>query len=91
MYYMLTGVTPEFANSRLLEDTLAPVSELREGLPPQLDDILKNALAVRPEERTQTAQELLDQIMTLKDFKRPVKKKPKNPDKVATERITKKQ
>lgn len=91
MYYMLTGVTPQFANSRLLEDTLAPVSELREGLPPQLDDILKNALAVRPEERTQTAQELLDQIMTLKDFKRPVKKKPKNPDKVATERITKKQ
>ncbi len=91
MYYMLTGVTPEFANSRLLEDTLAPVSELREGLPPQLDDILKNALAVRPEERTQTAQELLDQIMTLKDFKRPVKKKPKNPEKVATERISKKQ
>ena len=91
MYYMLTGVTPEFANSRLLEDTLAPVSELREGLPPQLDDILKNALAVRPEERTQTAQELLDQIMTLKDFKRPAKKKPRNPEKVATERITKKQ
>ena len=91
MYYMLTGVTPQFANSRLLEDTLAPVSELREGLPPQLDDILKNALAVRPEERTQTAQELLDQIMTLKDFKRPVKKKTKNPDKVATERITGKQ
>ncbi len=91
MYYMLTGVTPEFANSRLLEDTLAPVSELRAGLPPQLDEILKNALAVRPEERTQTAQELLDQIMTLKDFKRPAKKKPKNPEKVATERISKKQ
>ena len=91
MYYMLTGVTPEFANSRLLEDTLVPVSQLREGLPPQLDDILKNALAVRPEERTQTAQELLDQIMTLKDFKRPAKKKPKNQDKIATERLSKKQ
>lgn len=91
MYYMLTGVTPEFANSRLLKDTLLPVSQLREGLPPQLDDILSKALAVRPEERTQTAQELLDQIMTLKDFKRPEKKKPKNPDKVATERISRKQ
>ncbi len=91
MYYMLTGVTPDFANSRLLTDTLAPVSELREGLPPQLDDILRNALAVRPEDRTQTAQELLDQIMTLKDFRRePVKKKPKNPEKVETERIPRK-
>ncbi len=90
MYYMLTGVTPDFANSRLLEDTLAPVSELREGLPPQLDDILKKALAVRPEDRTQTAQELLDQIMTLKDFKKdPSKKRPKNPEKVTTERVTK--
>ena len=88
MYYMLTGVTPEFANSRALEDKLVPVSQLRTGLPPQLDDILAKALAVRPEERTQTAQELLDQIMTLKNFKPPVRKKPKNPDKVATERIS---
>lgn len=91
MYYMLTGVTPDFANSRLLKDTLAPISELRDGLPPQLDDILKNALAVRPEDRTQTAQELLDQIMTLKDFRRePIKKKTKNPEKVETEHISKK-
>lgn len=75
MYYMLTGITPEYANSRLLEDTLLPISEIREGLPLELDEILEKALAVRPEQRTQTAQELLDQIMTLKDFKRDTTKK----------------
>lgn len=92
MYYMLSGVTPEFANSRLLEDTLVPISQLRDGLPPQLDDILKNALAVRPEDRTKTAQELLDQIMTLKDFKRdPAKKKQKRPDKAVTKDVPKQQ
>lgn len=93
MYYMLTGVTPDFANTRLLSDTLAPVSELRSGLPPKLDEILRNAMAVRPEERTQTAQELLDQIMTLKDFKPDpsVKRKQKRPDKVMTQKISKSQ
>lgn len=89
MYYMLTGVTPDFANTRLLSDSLLPISELRSGLPPQLDDILKRALAVRPEDRTQTAQQLLDELMTLKDFKREQKKKPKNPEKVTTEAIPK--
>ncbi len=90
MYYMLTGVTPDFANSRLLTDTLVPISELKEGLPPQLDGFLQKALAVRPEDRTQTAQELLDQLMTLKDFKKDSsKKKTKNPEKVATQRIQK--
>lgn len=89
MYYMLTGVTPDFANTRLLSDSLLPISQLREGLPPQLDDILKRALAVRPEDRTQTAQQLLDELMTLKDFKREPKKKPKNSEKVATQTIPK--
>lgn len=90
MYYMLTGVTPDFANSRLLSDTLLPVSELKEGLPPQLDGFLKKALAVRPEERTQTAQEFLDQLMTLRDFKKEsAKKKSKNPEKVVTQHMPK--
>ena len=90
MYYMLTGVTPEYANSRLLDDTLVPISEMREGLPPELDDILEGALAVRPEDRTQTAQELLDQIMTLKNFGRdPSKKKHKRPDQQTTQDVPK--
>ena len=92
MYYMLTGITPDFANSRLLDDKLPPVSQLRDDLPEQLDSIIANALAVRPEDRTQTAQELLDQIMTLKDFKRdPNKKKPKRPDKAVTQTVSKQQ
>ena len=91
MYYMLTGITPEYANSRLLEDTLLPISEIREGLPPELDEILDKALAVRPEERTQTAQELLDQIMTLKDFKRdPGKKKPVKQEKPVKQSVASK-
>lgn len=92
MYTMLTGVTPDFANTRLLSDNLMPVTELREGLPPQLDGILKKALAIRPEERTQTAKELLDELMTLKDFKRDkVRQQPvKNPEKTNTQAIPKK-
>lgn len=66
MYYMLTGVTPDYANSRLLSDTMVPVSELHPGVPEKLDDIIKNALAIMPEDRTQTAEELLEQIWTLR-------------------------
>ena len=66
MYYMLTGVTPDYANSRLLSDTLVPVSELHPGVPDKLDDIIKDALAVMPEDRTQTAGELLEQIWSLR-------------------------
>ena len=92
LYYMLTGITPDFANSRLLDDNLPPVSQLRSDLPKELDDILSHALAVRPEDRTQTVQELLDQIMTLKDFKRdPNKKKSTKPDKAVTQTVSKKQ
>ncbi len=92
MYYMLTGVTPEYANSRLLDDTLAPISEMREGLPAELDFILRDALAVRPEDRIQTAQELLDRIMTLKDFGRDAaRKKHKRPDKEVTQDVPKQQ
>lgn len=89
MYTMLTGVTPDYANTRLLSETLLPVSELKEGLPPQLDDILARALAIRPEDRTQTAQELLDELMTLKDFKKEqrVKTAVKNPDRIKTQKI----
>ncbi len=89
MYYMLTGITPDSANSRLVSDTLAPVSELHPGLPDKLDDIIKNALAVRPNERTQTAGELLEQILTLRNAdnttRRPKPKK--SPDKATTVNI----
>lgn len=79
MYYMLTGVTPDSANSRLVSDTLMPPSELHPGLPDKLDDIIKKALEVRPEDRTQTAGELLEQICTLRNpqntTRRPKQKK----------------
>ncbi len=92
MYTMLTGVTPDYANTRLLSDNLIPVTELKEGLPEPLNDILKKALAVRPEQRTQTAQELLDELMTLKDYKKNQKAKAtiKNGDKKNTQSIPKK-
>ena len=86
MYYMLTGVTPDSANSRLVSDTLAPVSELHPGLPDKLDDIIKNALAVRPEDRTQTAGELLEQIWTLRNAQNTTRKPKakKSPDQATT-------
>ncbi len=70
MYKMLTGVTPDNSNSRLLQDTLVPVSELNENLPKELDPILRRALAVKPEDRTQTAQEFLNELLTIKDPKK---------------------
>ena len=85
MYYMLTGVTPDSANSRLVSDTLVPPSELHPGLPDKLDDIMKNALAVRPEDRTQTAGELLDQIWSLRNAQNTTRRpKQKKPDKATT-------
>ena len=89
MYYMLTGITPDSANSRLVSDTLAPVSELHPGLPDKLDEIIKRALAVRPNERTQTAGELLEQILTLRNAENTTRKpkQKKSPDKVTTVNI----
>ena len=85
MYYMLTGVTPDSANSRLVSDTLVPPSELHPGLPDKLDDIMKNALAVRPEDRTQTAGELLEQIWSLRNAENTTRRpKQKKPDKATT-------
>lgn len=74
MYFMLTGITPDSANSRLISDTLVPPSELHPGLPDKLDDIIAKALAVRPEERTQTAGELLEQIWTLRNSQNTTRK-----------------
>ena len=74
MYFMLTGITPDSANSRLISDTLVPPSELHPGLPEKLDDIIVKALAVRPDERTQTAGELLEQIWTLRNAQNTTRK-----------------
>ncbi len=86
MYKMLTGVTPDNSNSRLLQDTLVPPSELNEKLPKELDPILARALAVKPEDRTQTAQEFLNQLLTIKD---PKKQKPPAAKKSAKGPVTK--
>ena len=74
MYYMLTGITPDSANSRLVSDTLMAPSEIHPGLPDKLDDIISKALAVRPENRTQTAGELLDQIWSLRNAQNTTRK-----------------
>lgn len=89
MYKMLTGVTPDNSNSRLLSDSLKPVSELKEGLPKELDDILARALAVRPEERTQTATEFLDELLTLRDPKKTKKPQSKPQRKENTKTVYK--
>ena len=86
MYYMLTGITPDSANSRLVSDTLMAPSEMHPGLPDRLDDIIKNAMAVLPENRTQTAEELLEQIWTLRNAQNTTRKPKakKSPDKATT-------
>lgn len=67
MYYMLTGIVPDAANARVISDTLILPSEVHPGLPEELDNIVIKALAVKPEDRTQTADELLEEIWKLRN------------------------
>ena len=58
------GDRPHLAYS-ILNDHPAPLSSIRQGLPPELDDIADKALAKDPAERYQTAEGLLADLLPL--------------------------
>ncbi len=71
LYEMLTGQTPFDGESAIeiamkhLSETPKPPSQIRRGLPPELDQVVLRALAKNPEDRYQSADELaadLDRI-----------------------------
>ncbi len=80
LYELATGFNPfagrdaKSSRQRILEMPVPPLPQLAPGLPDyiQLDRILRKCLCKRPEERYQSAQELLSELLTLKGDRAPV-------------------
>jgi serine/threonine protein kinase len=58
-YKMLTGITPDEAMERAIQDTVLPPSKLGIALSASAENAIMNAMNVRIEERTQTAAEFI--------------------------------
>ncbi len=70
LYETLTGKLPFPADRKsasILTDEPAPLASLRPGLPPELDGIVRKALAKAPGERYQTAEEMIADLEELRD------------------------
>ncbi len=61
-YYMITGMLPEQATDRVIEDALIPPSEFRSDITPQQEAVLLKGLAVIAADRYRSASELKDAI-----------------------------
>lgn len=70
MYQLLTGAKPFPADDipslmhKLLNETPAPVSQLRPELPSALDEMMDRALQRNPTDRYQTAEEFIDALQS---------------------------
>jgi serine/threonine protein kinase len=58
LYYLVTGVRPQEATNRYRKDEMAPPHQLVPSLTPRFSQAIMKALAVDPERRPQTVQEL---------------------------------
>ena len=70
LYKMITGVTPEDAMERRNKDTLLPPSKLGVKIPKNKENAIMNALNIRIEDRTQTADDLEADLFSDRDVKR---------------------
>lgn len=70
LYKMITGVTPEDAMERRNKDTLLPPSKLGVKIPKNKENAIMNALNIRIEDRTQTADDLEADLSSDQDVKR---------------------
>ena len=62
LYFCLTGKKPEGAYSRLLDDDLKKPSELGVNIEADLEKIVMKGLSLQPDDRYQSAKEMLDDI-----------------------------
>lgn len=62
IYYALTGIIPEESINRFESDDLKMPSELGIKVPPAFETILKKMLAIRPENRYQSATQLKEDL-----------------------------
>ncbi|MCM1286992.1 MAG: PASTA domain-containing protein [Clostridium sp.] len=70
LYKMITGVTPEDSMERGNKDTLVPPSKLGVKIPKNKENAIMNALNLRIEDRTQTAEAFEADLSTENDVKR---------------------
>lgn len=70
LYKMITGVTPEDSMERGNKDTLVPPSRLGVKMPKNKENAIMNALNLRIEDRTQTAEAFEADLTTENDVKR---------------------
>lgn len=83
LYRMIVGEGPPFALDRLQKDPLA--EDNYKGIPEGLKPAITKALALRPEERYQTAQEFMDALDAFKaSLKGPTPEPIRPPDPVLT-------
>ena len=62
LYRLITGQMPEKSLERVIEDRLRRPSEIKQGTPEWLDDVIMKSLSLRPEERFQSADEFIEAI-----------------------------
>lgn len=62
MYRCITGSVPPDAPERVFEDELKMPSELGIEIDPAFEDVLRRGLAIKPDERIQSIDELLEEL-----------------------------
>lgn len=69
LYYLTTGRVPTEATSRVGQETIVPPKSWQSGLSEAFNRVVLRAMALKAEERPQTAQEMLDQLFDLLEDK----------------------
>lgn len=62
IYTCITGIIPDSAPDRLIQDTLQPFSELGIGISPQLERVLLKGMSIHAQARFQSAVEMLNAL-----------------------------
>lgn len=62
MYRMITGVTPQEALERIIEDNVEPLSKYDSSIWPETEFAIMKGLALRAQDRYQTVEELIDAL-----------------------------
>ena len=70
LYKMLTGITPEDSMERAGKDNLQPPSKHGVKVSKNLDVAIMNAMNIRIEDRTQSAEEFKEELLSVNEVKR---------------------
>lgn len=62
MYRMITGVTPQEALERIIEDNVEPISKYDPNVWPETEYAIMKGLSLRAQDRFQTVNELIDAL-----------------------------